>query len=143
MLQRIQIGTSKGFEPHRVPLDSPEPEALSPAHNAAPPQRAERARRGDHSKEGRNPARDYPHPRADVVSLIVIRSVTAVVGFVLVGVQAAGMAYAYRHERAEDTSTDTEREVDWATAAAAAAAGNSDTETEFENPVAAGQSDSI
>ena len=65
----------------------------------------------------------------------------AVVGFALVGVQAAGMIYAYRHERAKETSTGTEREVDWATAAAAA--GNSDTETEFENPVADGQSDAI
>ena len=57
----------------------------------------------------------------------------AVVGFALVGVQAAGMIYAYRHERAKETSTGTEREVEWA----AAEAGNTETETEFENPVAA------
>ena len=45
----------------------------------------------------------------------------AVVGFALVGVQAAGMIYAYRHERAKETSTGTaEREG----------------EIEFENPVA-------
>ena len=64
----------------------------------------------------------------------------AVVGFALVGVQAAGMIYAYRHERAKETSTGTEREVEWP----AAEAGNTETETEFENPVAAdAQSDDI
>ena len=59
-----------------------------------------------------------------------VELLAAVVGFALVGVQAAGMIYAYRHERAKETSTGVEREQEWAPGEA----GKGD--MEFANPMA-------